>query len=69
MYAGWIPIERSAEKYRHRFCEAERHRGSFTRSVAVACITDTPEGDLLWGICQECLNDMQVEGFPVEPLA
>lgn len=65
-HAGWIPIEDWGDKYRHHFCETEKHAGTFTRAIAVAALTDPP---LVWGVCRQCLKGLQDEGFPLEPLA
>lgn len=74
---GWIPIERWADPYRHRFCEAERHRGRFKPAAAVAAVIVTEDvftaevfaGDeFVFGLCAECLELGQEIDFPREPL-
>lgn len=67
--SGWIPISKWGDKYRHRFCESEKHHGTFTSSDAVACIifyNDDPA--MIWGVCQKCLNDLIATGFAPTPL-
>lgn len=65
--AGWVPVDKYNNKvielgdtvYEKRtFCEAPRHKGSFTAAEYVFAITgaDDPRDDLVQAMCKECMD-------------